>query len=73
MSRPVATVVLALVLCVLLAPWTGAYAGGQAVHGTLRAPDGAPVAGVTITATQKTPECTFSNYQAVAATAASHG
>ena len=52
MSRPVATVVLALVLCVLLAPWTGAYAGGQAVHGTLRAPDGAPVAGVTITATQ---------------------
>jgi neutral amino acid transport system permease protein len=51
-SGRVATAALALVLCALLAPWTGAYAESQAVHGTLRAPDGAPVAGVTITATR---------------------
>jgi neutral amino acid transport system permease protein len=40
---------LALVLWVLLAP-AGAYAQAQSVHGTLRAPDGTPVAGVTIIA-----------------------
>lgn len=51
MSRRVATLVLALVLCVLLAPLTAAEAQGQSVHGTLRAPDGKPVAGATITAT----------------------
>jgi neutral amino acid transport system permease protein len=50
-SRRVATLVLALVLCVLLAPLSAAVAQGQSVHGTLRAPDGKPVAGVTITAT----------------------
>jgi neutral amino acid transport system permease protein len=42
---------LALVLGVLLAP-ASAYAQGQSVHGTLRAPDGRAVAGVAITATQ---------------------
>jgi neutral amino acid transport system permease protein len=43
--------VLALALGVLLAP-AGAYAQGQSVHGTLRAPDGTAVAGVTVTATR---------------------
>ena len=42
---------LALALGVLLAP-ASAYAQGQSVHGTLRAPDGRAVAGVAITATQ---------------------
>jgi hypothetical protein len=42
---------LALALGVLLAP-AGAHAQGQSVHGTLRAPDGTAVAGVTITATR---------------------
>jgi neutral amino acid transport system permease protein len=50
MSRRVATLVLALVLCALLAPLTAARAQSQSVHGTLRAPDGKPVAGVTIAA-----------------------
>jgi len=49
-SRRVAILALALVLWVLLAPLTGAHAQSQSVHGTLRAPDGTPVAGVTITA-----------------------
>jgi branched-chain amino acid transport system permease protein len=40
---------LALALWVLLAP-AGAYAQTQSIHGTLRAPDGTPVAGVAITA-----------------------
>lgn len=43
---------LTLVICVLLAPITSAFAQSQSVHGTLRAPDGKPVAGVTITATR---------------------
>jgi neutral amino acid transport system permease protein len=42
---------LALALGVLLAP-AAAYAQGESVHGTLRAPDGKAVAGVTITATR---------------------
>jgi neutral amino acid transport system permease protein len=42
---------LAPVLWVLLGP-AAAYAQNQSVHGTLRAPDGTPVAGVTITATR---------------------
>jgi len=42
---------LALALWVLLAP-AGAYAQAQSIHGTLLAPDGTPVAGVTITATR---------------------
>jgi neutral amino acid transport system permease protein len=46
-----AMLALALVLWVLVAP-TSAYAQAQSVHGTLRAPDGTPVAGVTITATR---------------------
>jgi branched-chain amino acid transport system permease protein len=46
-----AMLALALVLWVLLAP-AGAYAQAQSVHGTLRAPDGRPVAGVAITATR---------------------
>jgi len=41
---------LALMLGVLLAPWSAADAQSQSVHGTLRAPDGTPVAGVTIIA-----------------------
>jgi len=49
-SRRVTILALVLVLWVLLAPLTGAYAQSQSVHGTLRAPDGTPVAGVTITA-----------------------
>jgi len=51
-SRRVATLVLALALCVLLAPLAAAYAQSQSVHGTLRAPDGKPVMGVIITATR---------------------
>ncbi len=51
MSGRVTILALALVLWVLLAP-AGAYAQSQSVHGTLRAPDGTPVAGVTITATR---------------------
>jgi len=50
-SGRVTILALALVLWVLLAP-AGAYAQSQSVHGTLRAPDGTPVAGVTITATR---------------------
>lgn len=46
-----AALALALVLWMLLAPGI-AYAQAQSVHGTLRAPDGTPVAGVTITATR---------------------
>jgi neutral amino acid transport system permease protein len=46
-----AALALALVLWALLAP-AGAYAQVQSVHGTLRAPAGTPVAGVTITATR---------------------
>jgi neutral amino acid transport system permease protein len=46
-----AMLALALVLWVLLTP-AGADAQVQSVHGTLRAPDGTPVAGVTITATR---------------------
>jgi len=42
---------LALALGVLLAP-AAAYAQGESVHGTLRAPDGKAVAGVTVTATR---------------------
>src|SRR5690348_2529147 len=42
---------LALALWMLLAP-AGAYAQAQSIHGTLRAPDGTPVAGVAITATR---------------------
>jgi neutral amino acid transport system permease protein len=42
---------LALALWVLLAP-AGAYAQTQSIHGTLRAPDGTPVAGVTVTVTR---------------------
>ena len=41
---------LALALGMLLAP-AAAYAQGESVHGTLRAPDGTAVAGVTVTAT----------------------
>jgi branched-chain amino acid transport system permease protein len=51
-SRRVATLVLALVLCILLAPLTAARAQDQSVHGTLRGPDGKPVPSVTITATR---------------------
>ena len=47
-----AMLALALVLGVLLAPWAAADAQSQSVHGTLRAPDGAPVAGVAISATR---------------------
>ena len=43
---------LALALGVLLAPAAAAYAQGESVHGTLRAPDGKAVAGVTVTATR---------------------
>jgi neutral amino acid transport system permease protein len=46
---------LALALWMLLAP-AGAYAQAQSIHGTLRAPDGTPVAGVTITATRNSAE-----------------
>jgi neutral amino acid transport system permease protein len=42
---------LALALGVLLAP-AAAYAQGESVHGTLRAPDGKAVAGVTVSATR---------------------
>jgi len=42
---------LALALGVLLAP-AAADAQGESVHGTLRAPDGKAVAGVTVTATR---------------------
>ncbi len=52
MSGRVAMLALALVLGVLLAPWAAADAQSQAVHGTLRAPDGTPVAGVTISASR---------------------
>jgi branched-chain amino acid transport system permease protein len=51
-SRRVAILALALVLWALMAPGAGAHAQSQSVHGTLRAPDGTPVAGVTITATR---------------------
>jgi neutral amino acid transport system permease protein len=50
MSRRVAMLVLALVLSALLVPLTAAGAQSQSLHGTLRAPDGNPVAGVTIAA-----------------------
>ena len=52
MSGRVAMLALALVLGVLLAPWAAADAQSQSVHGTLRAPDGTPVAGVTISASR---------------------
>lgn len=52
MSRRAAMLILAAVLGMVLAPLTGAYAQGQSVHGTLRAPDGTPVAGVIITASR---------------------
>ena len=42
---------LALALGVLLTP-ASAGAQGESVHGTLRAPDGTAVAGVTVTATR---------------------
>jgi neutral amino acid transport system permease protein len=51
-SRRAALLILAAVLGLVLAPLTGAYAQGQSVHGTLRAPDGRPVAGVIITASR---------------------
>jgi neutral amino acid transport system permease protein len=50
--RRVTILALALVLWVLLAPLASAHAQSQSVHGTLRAPDGTPVAGVTLTATR---------------------
>jgi neutral amino acid transport system permease protein len=51
-SGRAAMLVLAVIVGVVLAPLTSAYAQEQSVHGTLRAPDGAPVAGVTITASR---------------------
>jgi neutral amino acid transport system permease protein len=51
-SGRVAMLALALMLAVLLAPSAAAAAQSQSVHGTLRAPDGTPVSGVTITTTR---------------------
>jgi len=51
-SGRIAAVLLALVLWALLVSPASAFAEGQSVHGTLRAPDGSPVAGVAITASR---------------------